>query len=131
MYGRMLARSKYLISLRLVQPALRRYESKFPPCPPQTPQPPDECAPCPPPCQLPCPPPPSPPCGPYGPKECKPVPKIPHPPFYHCPRNKYEVNWIYINDKPPNTTMKDFFDRAAQICFWTELMRGYPTFNFI
>lgn len=121
----MLAKTEALISLRLVKSAIRRYGTTFPPCPPQVPLPPEEtCTPCPPPCQLPCPPPPCPPTGPYGPSADKPPSKIPHPPFYHCPRNKYEVHWIYINDTPPNTTMKDFFDRASQICFWTEIIRG-------
>lgn len=46
------------------------------------------------------------------------------PPFYNCPRNRYAVNWIYVNDKPPSTKIKDFFDRAAQIIFWTEICRG-------
>lgn len=116
MYGRLLAKSKDLISLSLVKPEIRRYRSTLPP---------DEtCPPYPPPCQLSCPPPPCPPCGPYAPATNKPPWKIPHPPFYNCPRTKYEVNWIYINDIPPKTTMRDFVDRAAQICFWTELMRG-------
>lgn len=71
----------------------------------------DSCAPEAPPT---CPCPPSPPCTP-----CTPLP------MYHCnPRTKYDVNFIYINDKPPSTALKDFVDRTAQILFWTELIRG-------
>lgn len=114
----MLARSRDFISLGVVKPAIRRYASSAPPCPPKEQS---ICPPCPPPCQIPCPPPPS---GPYEPYSPQSPAKPPRPPFYHCPRNKYEVHWKYINDIPPATTMKDFFDRAAQICFWTELLRG-------
>lgn len=56
---------------------------------------------------------------------CPPDPCPPAlPPFHDQPRSKYEVKFEYVNDIPPSTTMKDFFDRAAQIIFWTELARG-------
>lgn len=73
-------------------------------CPPETPSS-NEC-----PSTLPYPPEAS-PCNQY-------------PPFYSCPRTKYDVNFIYINDKPPSTVLKDFVDRTAQTLFWTELIRG-------
>lgn len=65
----------------------------------------DECPSCPPPQRAyPC---------------CSPLP------MYYCkPRTKYDVNFIYINDKPPSTAMGDFVDRIAQTVFWTELARG-------
>lgn len=74
------------------------------------------CNPCAPSC------PPCPPCPPYP--QCAPPPSPLFPPYYCCPRTMYDVKFVYINDKPPRTTMKDFFDRAAQIIFWTELARG-------
>ena len=67
------------------------------------------------------------PCAPDPPEQecCTPCPPCPqYPPFYCCPRTKYDVNFIYVNDKPPNTTLKDFVDRASQTLFWTEIARG-------
>ncbi|KAL0852033.1 hypothetical protein ABMA28_000295 [Loxostege sticticalis] len=79
------------------------------------------------PCAPECPPyppcPPCPPCPPYCPPCCMPPPQSP--PFQSCPRTKYDVKFIYVNDKPPNTKMRDFFDRASQIFFWTEIIRGF------
>ncbi|RVE46439.1 hypothetical protein evm_008906 [Chilo suppressalis] len=65
--------------------------------------------------------PPCPPSPPYTPQRSQPQ----QPPHYCCPRTKYDVNFIYINDMPPNTTVRDFFDRASQTCFWTEIFRGF------
>ncbi|XP_013189058.1 NADH dehydrogenase (ubiquinone) 23 kDa subunit-like [Amyelois transitella] len=74
------------------------------------------------PCVPECPPiPPCPPCPPPPP----PCPPPMCPPHYCCPRTKYDVNWVYVNDQPPTTTLRDFFDRATQIWFWTELVRGF------
>ncbi|XP_028033032.1 NADH-ubiquinone oxidoreductase subunit 8-like [Bombyx mandarina] len=47
------------------------------------------------------------------------------PPFYCCPRTKYDVQYTYINDQSPSTTMRDIFDRASQTLFWTEIVRGF------
>ncbi|XP_046977439.1 NADH-ubiquinone oxidoreductase subunit 8-like [Vanessa cardui] len=47
-------------------------------------------------------------------------------PTYYCyPRTKYDVNFIYVNDKPPSTALRDFVDRTAQTLFWTEIVRGF------
>lgn len=71
----------------------------------------------------PCPPTPSyPPCPP-NPNQDPPVTPT-YPPYFCCPRTKYDVRFVYINDTPPKTTVKDFFDRASQTIFWTELVRG-------
>ncbi|XP_063372998.1 NADH-ubiquinone oxidoreductase subunit 8-like [Cydia amplana] len=70
------------------------------------------------PCQS-IPPPPCPPCAP-----CPPCPP-PLPPFHHYPRTAYNVKFIYVNDQIPTTTLRDFVDRASQICFFTELFRGF------
>ncbi|XP_059055255.1 NADH-ubiquinone oxidoreductase subunit 8-like [Achroia grisella] len=71
----------------------------------------------------------SPPCPPYSPgPPCPPSPLWPssqYPPFYYCPRTKYDVKFVYVNDKPPSTRFKDFIDRASQIFFWTEIIRGF------
>ncbi|KAJ0183869.1 hypothetical protein K1T71_000292 [Dendrolimus kikuchii] len=64
------------------------------------------------------------PCPPTSPSPpCPPCPQ--YPPYFCCPRTKYEVKFIYVNDKPPGTTVRDFVDRASQIVFWTELIRGF------
>uniref|UniRef100_A0A2A4J567 4Fe-4S ferredoxin-type domain-containing protein n=1 Tax=Heliothis virescens TaxID=7102 RepID=A0A2A4J567_HELVI len=78
--------------------------------------PPPECLPMWPPCPPPPPPPPMPACPP---------PPTLYPPFYCCPRTKYDVKFVYINDVPPSTRFRDFVDRASQIMFWTELARGF------
>ncbi|CAK1554997.1 unnamed protein product [Leptosia nina] len=67
-----------------------------------------------------CPTPPGRPVPPYPPPSCSPVP-----PFYCCPRSKYEVGFIYINDVPPATGFSDVVDRIAQSIFWLELARGF------
>ncbi|XP_047523689.1 NADH-quinone oxidoreductase subunit I-like [Pieris napi] len=67
-----------------------------------------------------CPTPPGKPVPPYPPPSCSPVP-----PFYCCPRTKYDVNFIYINDVPPPSTLGDVFDRIAQSVFWLEIARGF------
>lgn len=99
-------RCQYNRNLIYMQYAVR-WQSSCNPCVPECPPTPP-CPPCPPPSPL-CPPPPPPPM-------C--------PPHYCCPRTKYQVNWIYVNDVPPTTTLRDFFDRATQVWFWTELIRG-------
>ena len=67
-------------------------------------------------------------CQPMYPPACYPCqpcqPNVLYPPFYCCPRNQYQVNWIYINDVPPKTELKDVVDRISQTVFWTEIIRG-------
>ncbi|CAG9781962.1 unnamed protein product [Diatraea saccharalis] len=81
----------------------------------------DFCNPCAPECPPYTPCPPCPPCQPCPP----PCPPPPQPPHFCYPRTKYDVNFVYINDKPPGTTVRDFFDRASQVVFWTEIFRGF------
>ncbi|XP_075991090.1 NADH-ubiquinone oxidoreductase subunit 8-like [Anticarsia gemmatalis] len=59
------------------------------------------------------------PCPDYCP------PCIQYPPYFCCPRTQNDVNWIYINDQPPKTGMREFVDRACNIIFWTEIVRGF------
>ncbi|XP_026730846.1 NADH-ubiquinone oxidoreductase subunit 8-like [Trichoplusia ni] len=84
-----------------------RYQQGYmpPPCPPWPP-----CPPCP-------------PVTPPTPPSC--VPPIIYPPFYCCPRSKYDTNFLYVSHVPPTTTLKDFLDRISQTLFWTELIRGF------
>ncbi|KAM3968434.1 LOW QUALITY PROTEIN: NADH-ubiquinone oxidoreductase subunit 8 [Aphomia sociella] len=64
-----------------------------------------------------------PPCPPWPP--CTPSPpSVPCPPFHCSPRTKYDVKFIYVNDKPPTTSIRDFIDRASRV-FWTEIIRGF------
>ncbi|VVC98530.1 unnamed protein product [Leptidea sinapis] len=68
-----------------------------------------------------------PPCPPPTPRRI-PYPTDPRattPPFYCTPRTKYDVNFIYVNDKPPSTDLKSFVDRVAQAVFWREIITGF------
>ncbi|KAL4717519.1 hypothetical protein ACJJTC_000668 [Scirpophaga incertulas] len=68
--------------------------------------------------------PPCSPCPPYPQCPCQMSP-VPQPPHHCCPRTKYDVKFVYVNDKPPTTNFGDYVDRAAQIFFWSELLRGF------
>ncbi|KPJ09275.1 NADH dehydrogenase [ubiquinone] iron-sulfur protein 8, mitochondrial [Papilio machaon] len=61
----------------------------------------------------------TPPCVPFNP--CAPA----YPVNFCKPRTKYDVTFVYINDVPPKSGGKDIVDRASQIVFWTELVRGF------
>lgn len=63
------------------------------------------------------------PCAPYPPPVFPP-PCCPMPPFASNPRTKYQVNFFYVSPLPPTTEFRDFVDRIAQTCFWTEIIRG-------
>ncbi|KAG7313332.1 NADH dehydrogenase Fe-S protein subunit 8 ndufs8 [Plutella xylostella] len=51
--------------------------------------------------------------------------KPPKPPHADCPRTIHDVHFYYINDKVPSTTARAFFDRMANVWFWTEIFRGF------
>ncbi|KAJ2954403.1 hypothetical protein O0L34_g2667 [Tuta absoluta] len=91
------------------------------PCPPCPQGPPAPPAPPPPPGLQSCPPgfQPCPPGPPPSPPRCF------LPPNYYKPRTKCDVKWVYINADVPTTDFRNMLERAANVIFWTEILKGF------